>query len=330
MGGGLLSSRTVRAFKIAFATANILVPIWYMEKILIAKNWPYVIDQHTGSLNRPFILLLASVILYYSSEYYEGRLSRRELRREREGNIARREFLDRWVAGVCTAMDSVSEEQVLTVAQRADAIREILKAVRAIVGGFYDDISDLLINANYMKAYNPPQRNDPLYSRARQFVEDDREPAVYFRFLDLKQWAEPEGQVVAFALPVEDPNHQVNKYRMLPGAPYAFAFNIIQVIPDTQELDWYFGEDRPGRNVSRVIRLAQEEYFRDNRNRLKSFASLPIIYRENAKERERVDGVKGVLNVQSNQTHIFGRDNEHKPVLAVLLRPFQVALGHLT
>jgi hypothetical protein len=167
----------------------------------------------------------------------------------------------------------------------------------------------LALMLGYPVASAPPD----IESRLR-FKEKKRALSSYSHVLDLILWAENKPELpTALALPVEDPSDSVTRFKLLPGAPYAYAFDRIATIQDTAQLDSYFKTE--GKYVDVAVKEEQLYYFREYS--FKSFAALPI----------NSGGDKvGVLNVQSNKTNLMGTTNENQKLVTDLLDPLKQAL----
>ena len=186
--------------------------------------------------------------------------------------------------------------------------RQILDHIRLVVQSYTAIDTKVRLNANIMVAVATAQASEEDWDLAR-FVYQKRED--YSHLLILKHYASPEGQQ-HFAVPVVD-SVKFTKWRdwVLFGGPDAFLREEVLVI-QTSNLDF-------AKHIPQTIREEIRSYF-DGKEGLRSFACLPVLG----------DGsLRGIVNVESDQEHIFQESEEVQSEIARVLQPFCVLLGSL-
>ncbi len=298
----------------------VLVPLVWSDSFLKIKSssFPYVWywEGNQRNPNFPAIFLILGLILSVVMQITDKKLIALEVAKNVKGVVTEREFLEAYSATVSSTIESVRASSGMNPEQLEHARKKVLKGIRAIVDYYYDKSEDLKINACYMLAY--PTTFMPIGIEERlDFREKQRLITTYAHVLDLVMWAEDHIDLPKkLAIPVENPDEDELRFKLLPGAPRAFAMGETIVVPDTRDLDEYFKNQ--GKYVDAKVRERQLQFFKDHNFR--SFVSFVL-------EHDAIK--KGVLNVQSNEPFIFGKDNEHQKLVTELLRPMKDSLAIL-
>lgn len=168
-----------------------------------------------------------------------------------------------------------------------------------------DADSEAGLNASVMVAVPREEVNEEEWELVK-FAYQPREQ--YRHILILRHYANPEGQE-HFAVPVVDPAVVANWQEwVLLGAPDAFLRKKVLVI-QTAKLDF-------AKHVPQNIRQEMDSYFEGKGFR--SFACLPVLGEGR---------LKGIVNVESRQEHIFQESDEVQSEIARVLQPFCTLLG---
>jgi hypothetical protein len=298
-----------------------VIPLLWTDDLAVAKRYPFLFFWKDGSfhLNVPLTVMALVVLLLVLLQVYEKKREAQEaarLARQAKELVGDREFIEAYASAVKDSINAAYLAHGMRHEQRIAAQADVLKSIRSIVRKFYDDKQDLEINACLMLAYSIASAPGDIESRLR-FKEKKRDLRSYSHVLDLVLWAEDRPDLPkALALPVDDPCDPEARFKVLPGAPYAFAFDRPAVIQDTSDLDSYFNNQ--GKYIDLAVRQEQMLYF--GAYSFKSFASLPV-----KREGEKI----GVLNVQSNKVNIMGEGNENGKLVTDLLDPLKQALALL-
>ncbi len=187
-----------------------------------------------------------------------------------------------------------------------DVARNILSTICVVVVTYYGRLPDLEVNANYMVAYDPSALPE-LQSRLKCAFGD---VSRYKHFLALEQYA-TDTDTADFVLPVEDKGDSKSQKRSLPGAPLAFLMNQTVIVDDVSKMN--FGNLVP-RNIKEEEQLLLEG------KKFKSFGCLNIL---------RAGRQLGIVNVESNYPHVFGKTESEKREITALLHPFCLLLGRV-
>jgi hypothetical protein len=170
-------------------------------------------------------------------------------------------------------------------------------------------------NANYM--IPRAVRNVPPESI---YFTGGRDLDSFSSVLQLVMWAEqskglPEPR--RFALPVE---HGSGTYAndLLFGAPSAYVNNSVEIVSDT--LQAY-------RTVQKNdhVRTAVQQYFEDNKPRVRSFVSLPL---QCPAGYDKADRLIAVVNVQSSERAMLGYSTVNRARLQIAFSPFLQILSY--
>lgn len=289
-----------------------IVPVWWHNKLALAKSWPIIAYHSANSLRMNWAVLgfFGCAALMVCGQWTAERAAAKQ--QKLVGGD--RALMEAYAAAVKNSIQSAAVAHNMTAEDRLSAQKNILITIANIVHLYYDKKDDLEINACYMQAYSTDDLPVDVAGRV-MFKEKTRRLDTYAHVLDLILWAK-DCEPKQMALPVEDPSDSDMKFKLLPGAPAAFALRKTQTVQSTDDLEPYFNEQ--GRNVDAVVRDAQIKYFRDQG--FESFVSIPI---------ETDDTMIGVLNVQSNKRNILGPRNRHEKPVTNLLEPLRHALGLL-
>lgn len=246
--------------------------------------------------------------LHYGYLYY--RQQEQEASKQNEGSELRRFQKVNAMAASQLAGDIAAVERYHldpSEALRATVSQHILEHVCLIVQTYMEVGSQPNLNANIMVAI-PAAHFGEADWKSVKFAYQAHEQYGYL--LALTYYARPEGQE-HFSIPVVDPV-QVPDWEnwVLLGAPVAFLRQEGLVV-QTHELDF-------AQHVPHNIRKEIQGYFR--RKGFRSFACLVI---------PGEGKPRGILNVESNQEHIFQESEELQSEIARLLEPFCVLLGSI-
>jgi GAF domain-containing protein len=191
-------------------------------------------------------------------------------------------------------------------ALRANLCRQILDHIRLVVQSYMQVDSTPRLNANIMVAIPVAEATQVDWNLAKFVYQKHDE---YGHLLILREYVSPEGQET-FALPVVS-RTAVKKPKdwVLLGAPDAFLRQEVLVIR-THNLD--FAKEMP-----HPIRQEIQNYF-DGKETFRSFACLPVT---------GAGGPLGIVNVESDQEHIFQESEEVQSEIARVLQPFCALLG---
>ncbi len=247
--------------------------------------------------------------LYYGYQYYmeRSREALEEKRNDRLNKLLRFRDLGSRSANYL-AGDILAVNQYLlkpTPELRAIRCRQILEHICLTVQSHMEPGTDPNLNASLMVAI-PVAEATRAHRDSVRFAYGDH--ARYGHLLVLTEYAYPRGQE-HFALPVEDRARTPNWQEwVLLGAPESFLREKELVI-QTQHLD--FAE-----RVPQDIREKIGQYFEGKGFR--SFACLVILG----------DGaLRGIVNVESSEEHIFQTSKEVQNEVARQLQPFCTLLG---
>lgn len=242
--------------------------------------------------------------IQYGYEYYRQEYER--ALKERSSQIIEdlRGFLHTYSEKIALAM-AAANSRGLTDERRKDVATLILQFICDVVVA-YKRTPGLEVNSNYMSAIHaskfPLERQDHV-----RFAFNEK--SRYEFYLALGSYARDVG-AESFILPVEKKG--TAGYRMsLPGAPLAFLRNDLETVDDVEKVKYR-------KDVPQRIRKEIDEYFKTKEFR--SFGSLNI-----ARKGKQL----GIVNVESNRSHVFGRTQAEKKEFSRLLQPFCWLLGEL-
>lgn len=259
------------------------------------------------------MFVLLGFVLSVLMQVIDKKLIASEVAKELKGVVSDREFLEAYSAAVSSTIETIHASSGMNSQELERARKQVLRGIRAIVDYYYDKSDDFRINACYMLAY-PTTRMPPGVEKRLQFKQKTRPIANYAYVLDLVMWAEDRSDLPKeLAIPVEDPSDDETRLGLLPGAPQAFAMGEIVVVQDTHNLGNYFRDQ--GRYVDPKVKEDQLQFF--TRYNFRSFACFPL---------EHEGSKKGVLTIQSNEPHIFGKNNQHQKLVSDLLKPMRDSL----
>jgi len=217
--------------------------------------------------------------------------------REREKRDRLRRLHARYFEQVAYAIAAVMPHDG---AQPRDTARQILGIVTTVVRKYHGN-DELPIRSNLMRV-SPCGIEDAVYRRLK-FVEGT---AAIKECLELITYDDERAVDLVLPIPADG-----DRAKALPGAPLAFLGRSVEIVDDTGTIQFPSG-------LPEAIRQAQKTYF--SQHGFRSFASLCVV----AKGR-----VVGVANIESDETHVFGRTDEDKARLAKYVLPFCSAFGIL-
>jgi|GEM_PF-3375892 len=242
--------------------------------------------------------------LHYGYEYHRQQYEKLASQRTKRESQDVETFLLSYVKKLVFAMAAANSFKLSPESKR-DVSVQILRYMCAVVSE-RSGLQDVEVNANYMLAY--PKSQLPV-ERLSQLRFSFGNPGRYPIYLALEEYAEDKGRE-SFVLPVE-PKNGDGATMSLPGGPLAFLKNDTVVEDDTQKIR--FAKKVPP-NVVREMR----EYF-ESKN-FRSFGSLNIVGQGKQ---------LGIVNIESNLTHVLGRTREEKKQIMALLHPFCLLLGEV-
>jgi hypothetical protein len=253
---------------------------------------------HTRGPFSPFLDYIQYGYQYHRKQYEES-LSQKT---EQDGQNVEI-FLLAYVKKLIYAMAAVNSFRLSPESKRDVAV-QILNYICAVVVE-HGKLPGAEVNANYMLAYHRSVFTEDLRSRLRfAFGNTDR----YEFYLALEEYAEDRGRE-NFVLPVEPKNGDGTM--ALPGAPLAFLKNDTVVEDDVQKIKF-------AKRVPQSTAAEMREYF--VAKSFRSFGSLNIVGRGKQ---------LGIVNVESNLSHVFGRTQDEKKRVTALLHPFCLLLGEV-
>ncbi len=198
-------------------------------------------------------------------------------------------------------------------------IEQMLKATADEIRAYWEGKADS-VRANLMIAHETSTCAPEELQRLKQitkFLGFGRDLDSYQYILELVAWGYSDPEVPpALALPVEDPSQPEGKRRLLPGAPLAFALDDDFVIQNTRKISELAKTVSPDLDTDVLKNL--QDYF--GSKRMQSFACL-VLHMEKSKV--------AVLNVQSNETEIFGPENADKETMTKSIEHYRYCLEYL-
>ena len=224
------------------------------------------------------------------------------LRRNR-GKLTGQDFVETYTNTLIEAVNTIKflplEQDEVQSAQKL-----LLKSISSIIKLYYGKKIGLEINANLMI---PHQVIDFVengqFKPEVKFADPLRNPETYKCVLALTVSSTPLVAVPQnFCIPV-DSSHD----RLLFGAPQAYALGketVVKDINDIAELEQLLRGQPEAVATAELHFLKQMTY--------KSFVSLPLLFSSKT---------IGVINIQSNQSCIFGRKNERLSIIRKYIDP---------
>ena len=201
-----------------------------------------------------------------------------------------------------------------------DNVRSILRAISSVVKANIRD-QNVIVNANYMV----PRPAAPELMKEAAFCDSKRRHDSYKCFLELRSWAYDTPDLPSrLVLPVDKTAGE-----MLFGAPTAYATHRTVIVRNTRKV--YKTIDK---RKHPEIRHAVEDYFNAHRDRIRSFATLPIRVPTffNAQQLRQfncaANDVIGVMNVQSSKTSVLGVFEGNQRKLEMAIGPYVHILAH--
>lgn len=237
----------------------------------------------------PFYSLVAMLTLLSGAQAFEKIIALRKNR----GKLSGEEFVEKYTNGLIEAVKIISylpaDQQYVHSAQK-----QILNFISSFVKLYYEDKENLEISANLMLPHkvNDYTTKEDKFNEDVKFVDIMRSPSTYQCVLTLSiSSASIQGLTKNFTLPVDS-----QKQRLLFGAPKAYVLDeITQVVDITNNIELNKVLEGQLPEVAKEIRGFLETM------KYKSFASLPL---------RDSDKTIGVVNIQSNQTHVLGKSKD--------------------
>ncbi len=224
------------------------------------------------------------------------------------------EFMQKHSQFLRGSIDLVPGIDVLPSEKIDEGISSLLDHLASVVKA-YNKGRQITINANYMIPRPPTVelRDQAIFTRR------DRDTSSFLCFLTLEKWATPDSACPQIVLPVEKP---ISTDAILFGAPKAFVYKRTQVIQDTLDMQDAFYEHENER-----IRRWMKDFFDSQGERLRSFASFPVVAPEPVRH-SCPHPVIAVVNIDSNGRRLLGYhwSNQHK--LGLALEPVIHILSH--
>jgi hypothetical protein len=218
------------------------------------------------------------------------------------------------------SIDNLQDISTHSVEVLAENARGVLRMISAVVKANIRD-QNVEVNANYMI---PRPAAQDLMDGAL-FCDRKRRSDSYGCFLTLQAWAHDAPDLPnPVILPVDKAGNE-----MLFGAPAAYSKNQTQILRNTRKAHKLIDK-----NKHREIRQQVENYFSENGQHIRSFASLPIRVPPFLTRPElqhftcaSTDTI-GVVNVQSSKTSVLGVFEGNQRKLEMALAPFVHVLAH--
>lgn len=294
----LNKQRALLAYLLAFAALSVLTILAWGIGIFLKFTWIRFFDRDRlpAPPFTPFADYLRYGYEFHNTQYREA-LKRKEIREDQ----FLRAFLPSYIRQLSYAITAVySYRKSPDINKKREVETSILRSLCAVVAEYYGKQANLEVNANYMVAFHKSLIDRAILDRLR-FAFGDM--GRYEFFLALSEYAEDRGRE-NFILPVENRNSPKAQRLSLPGAPLAFVRNNTEIVDDV-------GKIRYGKDIPSEVIGEMSEYF-TNKN-FRSFGSINI-----------AGGGKqlGVVNVESNFTHVFGKTQAQKKEIVALLHPF--------
>jgi hypothetical protein len=294
----LNKERALLAYLTAFFVSSFLTIMVWGLSILVKFAWIRRFDtsKYPGPPFTPFADYIRYGYEYHYTQYCEA-LKRQEAREEQY----LRTFLPSYITQLSYAIAAThSYRESRDPGQKRQVEVSILQSIIAVVREYYGKVPELEVNANYMVAY----RKDivtPDMLACTKFAFGD--PKRYEFFLALAEYGQDRGRE-NFVLPVENKNNRGAIKSCLPGAPLAFLMNDTAIVDDVAKIRYSKGI--PAETIDEISTYFEGKNFR-------SFGSLNIA---------GAGKQLGVVNVESNQTHVFGRTQKQKKEITSFLHPF--------
>jgi hypothetical protein len=224
------------------------------------------------------------------------------------------EFMRKHAQFMRSCIDLVPGIDALSPEKIDQSIHKLLSHVASVVKA-YNNGEGIVVNSNYMIPRTPTValRDQAIFTRK------DRDPSSFQCFLTLERWANPDGACPTVVLPVERP---ISTDAMLFGAPKAFTLSRTQVVNDTLDMDMEIHEHETER-----IRRWIGDFFESQKDRMRSFASFPVIAPEGLAHCCPFPAI-GVVNVDSNRKRLLGYHWSNQQKLGLALEPVIHTLSH--
>jgi len=224
-------------------------------------------------------------------------------------------FVNSYNDGLRKAIDLVEGVSELKKDGLTTAATALLKILASVVQGYHRKGE---VNANYMVQRDP---SEDLLAKCK-FAMHDRRHDSFAGFLQLEAW----GKIVnglpnpkAFVLPVENPSGPRAK-ELLFGAPAALIRDKPFIVGDTLKTN------KITRKNHERIQREIGEYFQAQRERLRSFVSIPVGLPPSSNLASRPFGV---VNIQSSRKSVLGALPGNQRKLLVALSPFVQVLSYI-
>jgi hypothetical protein len=323
-----LKGKGVKIFRIALVS----IVLQYVLSIAIAL-YPRFIDlnpnvpgtsTNTGSpqnlsnsTKTNFIIIAVLVAAFSTVQLVEKVMRIKQDRSEIIGVT----FLNQYTKILTDAFAIVPDISIMNEEQIGKSQRDLLKFIAQFCKLYYEDKADLEISANLMirrevSSYKDDSGvfNRDVFNRDVHFVDENTKNDGYMCVLEIVQSSielAQGGIPNKFALPV----HKRTNEEFF-GAPKAFVENKVDIISDVQNTEVLDGllRGHPSVIVERI-----KIFFRTIKYR--SFASIPLVTTKGK--------TLGVINIQSNQPDIFGKNKKHQGEIISYLNPVILLLTAL-
>lgn len=266
-----------------------------------------IVWDHSGHLSRTGSVFAACAFIAtgaaLAKEVVDKRLGR--------GKFAKGDFSERYSEALSCAVETIQDVSGYGVSQFNKCVPAILKVIVSIVELCWKQ-HGVEVHANVMIDLPVDFVEASEFHRRVQFTHEfDVPQKVYAKILKIEWWeGKDHGCPDDFILPISR-----DKDQLLFGAPRAFVLGKHQYISDSAAMTTtsIFIRDQQScvkRAIVQYMALAP----------FKSFVSIPLAFG---------DTVIGVLNIQSNQTHILGLGSKREKEILNYVRPFASLLAYV-
>jgi hypothetical protein len=278
------------------------------SKLLSTQENPQGTTQKQVSTDdSPFYTLAGLVILLAISQLIEKLITTNKNKK----NITGENFLREYTTILTQAFSLAPDVSSMTQDEIQTAQNLVLKFISDFVKSYFGNISGLKVSVNLMTRKEVKDYSESDFFQKVSFVDPGRLPSSYECVLLIVQSSSPLTNVPQdFALPVDKDEH-----RLFFGAPRAFVTgknSIIDDIINNSINDLLQGQPH-------VVATKIRDFF--TKMEYKSFASIPL--------RTSKGKIIGVVNIQSNQPYVFGRNGEEADEIKNYINPFFIILTAL-
>ena len=214
-----------------------------------------------------------------------------------KGRLSGQDFLEKYTKLLTDAIEALQDVHTYNETQLLQAQTKILKLIAAVVILFHPEAVGLGINANFMLSEGiSGHSSDGKFADHVYFWDPQRTADTYSSVLCIRAWADPpQIAPLNFSIPVDkDPQ------RVLFGAPRTFTSGQEIVIPnihDRKEVN------KQLKGQPEVVCDTVHAFFISQK--YKTFMSIAV---------KNSDKIVAVLNLQADQTGVFGNRNKQAEI----------------